>query len=166
MIESLADEDLRECLLTELEGLRRRPSADVEQPIRENFAFIAMSMDPNNPELDDILDAIKEGASSCGVTAERIDEEQTNEPITKRMLTAITESEFVVVDLTHARPNVYYEAGYAQGLGKIPIYIAKQDAQVHFDIQDYPVIFFRNLRSMRSSLADRLNAIRDSRKQV
>ncbi|MCP4622785.1 MAG: hypothetical protein GY850_04545 [bacterium] len=85
LIDSLADEDLRERLLTELEALRKRPTAeDDDRAIRKNYVFIAMSMDPNDPQLDDILDAIKDGASTCGITTERVDEEQTNEPITDR----------------------------------------------------------------------------------
>lgn len=165
LVKSLIDEGLRERLLTELEALRTRPSEAQERPMRENCAFIAMSMDPSNPQLDDILDAIKDGASACGVDAERVDEEQTNERITDRMLDSIIESEFVVVDLTYARPNVYYEAGFAQGLGKTPIYVAKEGTQLHFDLRDYPVIFYPNMRTLRTSLSDRLKAISSGRKR-
>jgi hypothetical protein len=57
-----------------------------------------MAMDPQDPQLEDVLDAIKDGALRCSVTAERIDEAISNEPITARMLGAIEAAEFVVVD--------------------------------------------------------------------
>ena len=56
--------------------------------------------------------------------AERIDEPQSNERITDRILESIQRAEFVFVDLTNSKPNVFFEAGYAHGIGKIPIYFA------------------------------------------
>ncbi len=80
------------------------------------------------------------------------------------MLDSISEAEFVVVDLTQSRPKVYCEAGFAQGLGKTPVYVAKEGTPIHFDLRDYPVIFYPNMRTLRSSLADRLKAINAGRK--
>jgi hypothetical protein len=65
----------------------------------------------------------------------------------------------VVVDLTHERPNVYYEAGYAQGLGKTPVYVAREGTNVSFDLQDYPVLFYPTMRTLKTSLCERFRAI-------
>jgi hypothetical protein len=54
---------------------------------------------------------------------------------------------------------VFYEAGYAQGLDKIPIYIARAGTQLHFDIKDYPVIIFRNMKELRERIVKRLQAL-------
>ena len=59
---------------------------------------------------------------------------------------SIRRAEYFIVDLTHSRANVYYEAGYAQGLGKTPIYVARQGTPLEFDLKDYPVIFFKNMK--------------------
>jgi len=162
-IETVTNNELKERLLTELEALKQIPSVKAEVEVIPNYAFIAMAMDPNNPELEDVLDAIKDGANRCGVEAERVDEVQTNERITERTLESITTAEYVVVDLTHSRPNVYYEAGFAQGLGKTPIYVAKKGTEIQFDVKDYPVILYPNLRLLKDSLADRLRAIGSGR---
>ena len=90
------------------------------------YAFVAMPMDPEDAQLEDVLDAIKEACERCGVKAERVDDPESNERITDRILESIRRAEYVIVDLTHSRANVYYEAGYAQGLGKTPIYVARQ----------------------------------------
>src|SRR5581483_6297370 len=132
LIETVTDESLRQQLLTELEAAKQQVKT-VEQTdeITEGFAFIAMAMNPEDPQLEDILDAIKDGAASCGISAERIDDTQTNARITDRILDAIRKAEFVVVDLSSARPNVYYEAGYAQGLGKTPVFVARAGTEIH-----------------------------------
>jgi hypothetical protein len=109
--------------------------------------------------LIDVLEAIKAGATECGVTAERIDEDERNDRITDRILESIRKAGFVIVDLTNERPNVLFEAGYAHGIGKIPIYVAREGTTIHFDIKDYPVIMFRNMKELREGVARRLRAI-------
>lgn len=135
----------------------------VEISVQQNYAFVAMPIDPSNPELEDVLDAIKEGAQRCGVQAERVDEVQSNERITDTILESIRKAEFVIVDLTDSRPNVYYEAGYAQGIEKTPIFIAKNGTELEFDLKDYPVIFFDNLRHLKDELEKKLRALAKKR---
>ena len=127
-----------------------------------SYAFIAMPMDPENHELIDVLDAIKETAKKCGIHAERIDEPQSNERITDRILESIHRAGHIIVDLTYYRPNVFFEAGYAHGLGKIPIYIARQGSKLEFDLKDYPVLFFKNLRELKESIEKRLKGLSTS----
>jgi hypothetical protein len=79
--------------------------------IHEGYAFVAMAMTPNDPTLADVLDAIKEGANICGIKAQRIDDDLSNEPITQRMLLAIDAAEYVIADLSNPSTNVSYEAG-------------------------------------------------------
>ena len=127
-----------------------------------SYAFIAMPMDPDDHQLIDVLDAIKEAAKNCSIHAERIDEPQSNERITDRILESIRRAGFIIVDLTHSRPNVFFEAGYAHGLGKIPIYIARYGSKLEFDLKDYPVLFFKNLRELKDSLEKRLKGLSKS----
>ncbi|MEN3327745.1 MAG: hypothetical protein V7638_2552 [Acidobacteriota bacterium] len=167
LIDSISDAGLREQLRTELEAGRKvSAGAETRSSMTVGTAFIAMAMDPNDPSLEDVLDAIKDAAKTCGVTAERVDEQHSNEPITSRMLTAIESAEFVVVDLTYARPNVFYEAGFAQGLGKTPIYIARKGSEIPFDVKDYPVIVYPNMRELRHLLRERLTAVRTGRGRI
>lgn len=166
LLATVPDNQLREQLVTELVATRRETARTPPSHIRQGYAFIAMAMDPQDPALEDVIDAIKEAAQECSIVAERIDDAATNERITDRVLAAIGEAEFVVVDLTHARPNVYYEAGYAQALGKTPIFVARIGTEVAFDLKDYPIIFYPNMRGLRISLAERLTAIRSGRNRA
>lgn len=138
--------------------LRHTPVTTADN-VRHDFAFVAMAMDSELPELADVLDAIKEAAADCSIQAERIDDNESSERITDRIIQLISTANFVVVDLTYPRPNVYFEAGYAHGLGKIPIYIARDGTKIEFDVKDYPVIFFKNFRELKASLKKRLLAV-------
>lgn len=135
-----------------------RNEPEINYQVQEGYVFVAMPIGPANP-FDDVLDAIKETCERCGLTAERVDEAQVNERITDRILESIQKAEYVIVDLTESRPNVFYEAGYAQGIGKLPIYIARQGTHLEFDLKDYPIIFFDSYRELKSGLEARLRGL-------
>jgi len=88
---------------------------------------------------------------------------ESNDRITDRILESITKAEFVIVDLTNERPNVFFEAGFAHGMGKIPIYVARAGTRVHFDLKDYPIIFFRNMKELKEGLTRRLSGLSEER---
>jgi hypothetical protein len=145
-----------------LSAAPRKPKAEpLVAKVREKYAFVAMPIDPDRHDLADLLDAIKEAAGRCGIQAERIDEDLSNERITDRILHSISAAQHVIVDLTDERPNVFFEAGYAHGLGKTPIYVAKHGTKLHFDLKDYPVICFRSLKELKEQLEARLRAVSD-----
>jgi hypothetical protein len=144
---------------------RRSDNPVVQSEVEKGYAFVAMPILSGDPENDDVLDAVKEAARRCGITAERVDEPASSERITDRILQSIRRAEFVIVDLTHSRQNVYYEAGYAHGFGKLPIYIAREGTKLEFDLKDYPVIFFRGMKQLKDDLERRLRGLGTSAKQ-
>jgi hypothetical protein len=127
--------------------------------VQLRYAFIAMPIDKDDHLLVDVLEAIKESASKCEIKAERVDEVETNDRITDRILESIVKAEFVIVDLTKERPNVFFEAGFAHGLGKTPIYLARHGTPIHFDLKDYPIIEFRNMKELKEKLTKRFLAL-------
>lgn len=138
--------------------------AQQEEPlVREEtvrgYAFIVMPMTDGRHDFDDVHDAIKEAAARCGIQAERVDEPHSTDRITDRILESIRRAEYVIADLTEAKPNVYFEAGYAHALRKTPIYIARAETPLEFDLKDYPVIFFKGLRELKDALEKRLRGI-------
>lgn len=140
-------------------GLKLSMFKTIQQEISRGSVFVAMAMSPEHPELDDVLDAIKVACKDCNLDAFRIDEEQSNESITDRILEGISRAEFVVSDLTYSRPNVYYESGYSHALGKVPIFIAKRGTRYEFDVQGFPVIEYDSMRELKKKLGERLVAI-------
>jgi nucleoside 2-deoxyribosyltransferase len=56
-----------------------------------------------------------------------------------KILTEISESKFVVAEFTGHRNGVYFEAGYARGLGIPVIWVCRQDVMkdAHFDTNHF-----------------------------
>lgn len=135
------------------------PRIAAEASVQRGYIFIAMPISPGDTRTEDVLDAIKDVATRLGLYAERVDEPQSNDQITDRILESIRKAQYVIADLTGARPNVFYEAGYAQGLGKTPIYIARKDTNLEFDLKDYPVIFFQGMKQLKDNLEKRLRGL-------
>lgn len=85
-----------------------------------------------------------------GYKPHRVDLTEPSETITSLIMEGITEAACVIADLTYARPFVYFEVGYAHGLG-IPLLLTcrkdhfhgKEDSgRVHFDLVQYKISYW------------------------
>lgn len=93
--------------------------------------FVAMSFHSSAME---IRNAIKKGIEKAGYSAELMDEIVHNHQIVPEMLRLIKESRFLIMDITYPNFGAYYEAGYAQGLGKEVIVTCCED---NFNQKDF-----------------------------
>jgi hypothetical protein len=97
--------------------------------------FVAMWFDPCMQEAYDI--GIATGIRDAGYTPFRVDDPPTNKGISDTILAQIRQAEFVVADFTGQRQSVYFEAGFARGLGREVIWCCRDDEvkNLHFDIK-------------------------------
>ena len=65
---------------------------------------------------------------------------------------AIRDARFVVADLTTERPNVYLEVGYAWGLQKPVILLAREGQKLHFDLSHHKCIFYKTIGKLAQDL--------------
>ena len=108
---------------------------------------------------DGVVEAIEAAAKACELNAWRADPfAYTGTAINDVIYDGLRKADYVVVDLTGARPNVYFEAGYAHALGKAPFYIAKDGTKVEFDVSGYPVLFYTSMKQLREDLTQRVQA--------
>lgn len=114
---------------------------NVTQP---NYVFIMMAMIKDDTFLEDIHEAIKRACTFSGLRAERVDDVSYFGGITEKVLGSIKCAQFIIADVTHSRPNVYYELGYAHALKKKVLLTAKKGTKPHFDIQGEKIIFYEN----------------------
>lgn len=101
-------------------------------------AFMAMQF--GDVELDKIYkEHFKEGVADTGFDLKRVDEGQPAGLIDDRLRVEIRQCRFLIADLTHQNRGAYWEAGFAEGLGKPVIYTCRKDVfedkakGTHFD---------------------------------
>lgn len=90
-------------------------------------AFMAMQF--NIAELDRVYaECFKPAVAAAGFTLKRLDDEQPAGLIDDRLRVEIRQSRLLIADLSTANKGAYWEAGYAEGLGKPVIYTCRKDA--------------------------------------
>ena len=121
--------------------------------------FVAMSFDPSLDEAWEkgIYPALHD---DCKLDAIRIDKVHHNEKICDKLVAEIRLSQFLVADFTLHRQGVYFEAGYALGLGRPVIWTCKENelAKAHFDTRQYNHIVWTTPSELREKLRDRVIA--------
>lgn len=121
-------------------------------------------------EYDERFETMETVISRSGGIAIRIDKEHALEDLVGRIKKEIRGAQFVVADLTDERPSCYFEAGYAEALGKPVIYFASKQSvarpgtktYIHFDIH-MNMNYFSNHGELREKLE---NAIAKNRKAL
>lgn len=119
-------------------------------------------------EYDERFEAMESVISDAGGVAIRIDKEHALEDLVGRIKKEIKGALFVVADLTDERPSCYFEAGYAEALGKPVIYFASKQSvakpgtktMIHFDIH-MNLNYFTNHQELKDKLS---KAIEKNRK--
>ena len=137
-------------------------TADLRAGTDPSQVFVAMWFD------DSVKAAYEEGIEPAiydsGYEPKRIDRDPAVDKIDDAIISEIRRSRFVVADFTHgesgARGGVYYEAGFAHGLG-IPVIFTCHEGmidEIHFDTRQYAHIVWDNASDLRTSLRDRILA--------
>jgi len=110
-------------------------------------------------DLVDLYDSIEQVVESLSYNCSRVTEATAGERILPEILDRISEAAFVVVDLTELRPNVFYELGFADGLGQKVIVTAKLGTELPFDVKDIPTIFWDSQKKLREDLLMRIHHV-------
>ena len=139
--------------------------AEKRGKVAGNYGFIALKF--GDPILDPFLQAtIKPAIKQLGYNLIDLRDVARAGVIDNLLRAQIRDAAFVLVDLTHDNPGAYWEAGYAEGLGKPVLYLCEKTkfeaARTHFDTNhsttviwttDAPDAFCRELvATLRRSL--------------
>lgn len=121
--------------------------------------FVAMSFSQNLYEV--WTEAIKPAIECAGFYPHRTDQAPHNERIDVKIMADIKESRFVVADVTEQKAGVYFEAGYAMGMGVPVIWSVSQEDldNVHFDTRQYCHIVWESNEDFKQKLEDFILAI-------
>ena len=71
-----------------------------------------------------------------------------------KIIAEIRQSRFLIADVTQQKAGVYYEAGFAHGLGIPVIWCVREDElnNVHFDTRQYNHILWNSEKDLREKL--------------
>ena len=108
---------------------------------------------------------IEPAVKQAGYDPMRIDRKPDVVKIDDEILAEIRRSRFLVADMTHGesgpRGGVYFEAGFALGLGLPVLYSCRSDKidEIHFDTRQYYHIKWDTPEDLRDELIKRIGAI-------
>jgi nucleoside 2-deoxyribosyltransferase len=128
--------------------------------------FIAMAF---SEDLNPLKTAISTGIRAAGYEPTRVDQEDYVGGVMDKIIALIRESRFVVADFTRNRGGVYYEAGFAFGLGIKVVQVCSQaqlestdpSQRLHFDVNHLNCLAWTEgkLDEFSDRLRDRILAI-------
>lgn len=139
--------------------------------------FVAMSF---HESANLIREAIRKGINEAHFSTLFMDEVVHNHQIVPEMLRLIKESKFMIMDITQPNFGAYYEAGYAQGLGKEVIITCSREvwdkkdfscnkdkdcryieiaSKPHFDIAQKQVLVWKDYADLTKQLAEWIKLI-------
>jgi hypothetical protein len=154
-----------------IDGLAYLEAQDAEGAAYDQ-AFVAMWFN------DHVAEAYEHGIEpairATGYRPMRIDRKEHNNKIDDEIIAEIRRSRFLIADFTCGmmddangnavalpRGGVYYEAGFAQGLGIPVIWTCRADHinHVHFDTRQFNHITWTSALELRERLIDRIGAV-------
>jgi hypothetical protein len=108
-------------------------------------AFMAMKF--GDAQLDEVLEQVfKPSSLRAGFQLLKLTDVPKAGLIDNRLRVEIQASDFVIADLTHDNLGAYWEAGYAEGLGKPVIYTCEkakfEQTKTHFDTNHHLTILW------------------------
>lgn len=138
---------------------RRRPAS--------RRAFVAMWFDASIASA--YKDGIRAALVDCGYEPPfRVDDPEHDQAfdspdyqrkIDDRIMAEIRGARFVVADVTEQRPAVYFEAGFAEGLGIPVIYTCREGSDLCFDTRQSQHLLWTEPADLRESLVARLGRL-------
>ena len=126
-----------------------------------NTCFVAMSFDSSLISVYE--EAIQPAIEACGFLPDRVDRREFNNKICDEIIAGIRKSRLMVADFTGHRGGVYFEAGFAKGLGRPVIFTCKNTdiSDAHFDTDHYNHIVWKDPEDLRQRLMARIEATID-----
>ncbi len=175
----------RDKVILTLKGLEKIEK--LENRIDSKQCFVAMWFNNQTKSLYNKIEAAVEGDSNVNKSSEaygagykcfKIDDKLHANYIPPEIIAEIKRSKFVIADLTGYRGGVYYEAGFAEGLGIPVIYTCNKDwfedkkikrsgkekitqNGVHFDLKQKNIIIWEDdkLEEFQRTLVSTIGAI-------
>jgi len=83
-------------------------------------------------------------AEQTGVECIRADDIPPGEDLRAKIHSAMESAAFVIADVSHPRPNIFYEVGYAAARNKPMLFLAREDVAIPTDLLGVELIRYRD----------------------
>ena len=122
----------------------------------KGLCFVIMSFDQDDALRLSYKYGVKQTVEKLGYRCERTDEMYFDGMIYEKIIGSLNEADFIIADLTHGKQNCYYELGIAHALKKKVIHIIHVDGKLHFDIQGFRFIKYKDAEDLENQLKPHL----------
>lgn len=129
------------------------------EKVAESRSVLVVMSYADHPYLKDAYGTFRRICQKLGYSCERVTEKNTTTRILPEILERIRRAAFIIVDLTDLRPNVFYELGYADGLGGKVIVTARNGTELPFDVKDIPTILWESQEELGEVLEERIQSV-------
>ena len=144
-------------VLIESGTYREQRASLLEQDLGREVFFVCPF---GNDEVDHNYEyVIKPLIEKHAMVIQRADEISNTQTITQKIISAVNRARFVVADLTEARPNCYYEVGYAHAIGKPVVILAKTGTNRHFDLAAHDWTHWDTYEDLKPKLERRIGGV-------
>ena len=106
----------------------------------KKFVFVLMPFDQKFKDTYEL--GIKQTCKELDAYCERVDEQIFTERILDRIYNQISKADILIADMSDRNPNVFYEVGYAHGLGKNVILLTNHADDIPFDFKHFTHIVY------------------------
>lgn len=131
-----------------------------EKIVTSKSVLVVMSYSGRS-DIDDAYDSFEAVCKEFGYNCKRVQSENAIDRIVPRILEEIGQAAFVIADLTELKQNVFYELGYAEGLGRPVVVTAKNGTDLPFDVKEIPTIFWDGQKKLKEDLRTKIRMIAD-----
>jgi hypothetical protein len=131
-----------------------------KEEVGNKRVFVAMWFDKSMDAY--YKNGIKKAIEDAGYIAVRIDLQDFNEKICDEIIAGIKQTKFLVADFSGLRSGVFFEAGFAKGLGREVIFTIREadieKLKEHFDTRQYNYIVYDSPEDLHKKLYNRICA--------
>lgn len=155
---NVTEEVYREAISLKTSGGYKAIAMQIAEALGRRESFFICPMD-NNEVNHNYEYVIKPLVKQYQFDIHKVDEISHTRETTGVILEAVARCKFVIADLTEARPNCYYELGYAHALRKPAIILAKKGTPRHFDISTYKWNYWESYTDLKQLLEKELHGL-------
>jgi len=127
----------------------REMGVDINTKADDTLVFVLI---PFHPDFEKSYQVITRTVTDLGLNCSRGDDVHVSSNILSHIVQEIYRARLIIADITSRNPNVYYELGIAQAIGKPVLLIAQNANELPFDISSRRVLVYHTLDDLEDHL--------------